>query len=267
MGDLLTPLHYGFVRRALLGGVLIGVSCGVLGVFLVLRRESMVGHGLAHVIFGGVALALLLQLQPLPTALAVALLAAWAMERFKQGGGFGGDTGIGIVSSLGMAAGVVAVSRAHHFNGSILAYLFGDILSIGRGDLWFGSLLALVTLAVVASFYHELIYATFDGESARTAGIDARRMDLVLSLLTAVAVVIGMKVVGLLLVSALVIMPAATALAVAPSFRWAMLLAGVTAALSVMGGVGVSWWADVPPSGAIVLCNGLFLLLALLARR
>ncbi len=103
MAELLAALNYGFIQRALLGGVLIGVSCGVLGVFLVLRRESMVGHGLAHVIFGGVALALLLGTSPLPVALAVALVAAWAMERFKEGGGFGGDTGIGIVSSIGMA--------------------------------------------------------------------------------------------------------------------------------------------------------------------
>ena len=267
MVEIMPFFHYGFLQRALVGGVLIGVSCGLLGVFLVLRRESMVGHGLAHVIFGGVALAILLDTSPLPVALAVALLAAWTMERLKGAERFGGDTGIGIVSSLGMAAGLLAVSKANSFNASVLGYLFGDILSMGQGDLWFAGCLALFTIGVIMAFYHELIFATFDRESAFTSGVNASALDMVLSLLTAVAVVIGMKVVGLLMVAALIIMPAATALALASSFRRAMALAVAVSVVSVAGGIAVSYWADTPPSATIVLLNGLFLVAALLSGR
>ncbi len=267
MSDLLELFQYGFLQRAFAGGILIGISCALLGVFLVLRRESMIGHGLAHVTFGGVALAILLDTAPMPVALLVALAAAWWMEQLKDAGRLGGDTGIGIVSSLGMAGGLLAISKAQQFNAGILGYLFGDILSMGRQDLWFAGGLAILTIFVIMAFYNELIFATFDRETASTAGVKAAGLDMVLSLLTAVAVVIGMKVVGLLLVSALVIMPAASALIMASSFRQAVVLAVVVSVVCVGSGIGLSYAADIPASASIVCLNGGALVLALLMKR
>ncbi len=264
--DFLTILSYGFMRRALIAGCLVSVSCAILGIFLVLRRESMIGHGLAHVTFGGVALALMLNMAPLPVTLFTALLAGWWITHLKEKARLGGDTGIGIVSSLGMAAGVLLASLAGDFNADLLSYLFGTILAIGPEEVWIAGGLAIAVIACLCLFYNELIYTTFDTETAFTAGIPVKRLDLLIIGLTAVTVVIGMKVVGLLLVASLMIIPAATGLILANTFKSAVLKAVGFALFSILAGLTLSFYADFPPSGAIVLLNGFFLGIALLIK-
>ncbi|NDY43025.1 metal ABC transporter permease [Dissulfurirhabdus thermomarina] len=265
--EWLQVFTYGFMQRALAAGLLVGGSCAVLGVFLVLRREAMVGHGLAHVTFGGVALALFTGTAPLPVALAVALAAAWAMVRLKDRAGLGGDTGIGILASLGMAAGVILASLAGDFNAELLSYLFGSILAIDPGEVWIAGGLAAAVIAAVALCYHELIYDTFDRETARAAGLAVGRLDGLVVGLAAVTVVIGMRVVGLLLVAALLVVPAAAGLVSARSFRGAVLRSVAAALVSVAGGLVAAVAFDWPASGAIVAISGGLLLAALAAGR
>lgn len=257
---------YAFMQRAFLAGLGVSVTCAILGVFLVLRRDAMVGHGLAHVTFGGVALGLLLYVTPILMALAVSVLSALGILKLKERAGMFGDTAIGIISSLGMAMGIFLVSLAGSFNLDLFGYLFGNVLAIAQEEVWVAFSLALAVLIALALFYQEFVFLTFDPESAKASGVQVRRLDTLMAVLTAVTVVIGMKVVGILLISALLVIPAAAALQVARSFKEALLISAVLAAISSVSGLVTSFYFDWPPSGTIVLISGILFLLLFLAR-
>ncbi|MBM4332894.1 MAG: metal ABC transporter permease [Deltaproteobacteria bacterium] len=259
-------LSYAFMQRALLAGLLISITCAILGVFLVLRRDAMIGHGLAHVTFGGVALGLLLYLTPLLVALVVAVFSALGILKLKERAGLHGDTAIGIISSLGMALGILLVSVAGSFNVDLFGYLFGNILAIDPEEVWMALILALVVLITIVLFYQEFVFLTFDPESARTSGVRVRRLDKLLAILTAVTVVLGMKVVGILLVSALLVIPAAAALQVARSFKEAFMISAAVAGVSAIAGLTISFYLDWPASGTIVAVSGLLFLILFQAR-
>jgi zinc transport system permease protein len=245
--------QYGFLQRALVAGVFIAVACAVLGVFLILRKDAMIGHGLSHVAFAGVALGLFLKVLPLAAALAVSVLGALAIMRLKNKAGLYGDTAIGIFSSLGLALGVLLASLAGSFNVDLMAYLFGDVLAIDPLEVGLSVALAAVVLLAVALNYAKLLFTTFDRESARVSGIGVGRLDALLMVLTAVTIVLGMKVAGILLVAALIVIPAAAGLQLAASFRMAVALAAAVAAFSVVAGLAVAVRLDVPASAAIVI--------------
>lgn len=254
-------LVYAFMQRALLAGFLISLTCAILGVFLVLRRDAMIGHGLAHVTFGGVALGLFLYLTPILVALGVAVVSALGILKLKERAGLHGDTAIGIISSLGMALGIILVSLAGSFNVDLFGYLFGSVLAIDPEEVWVALILALVVLFTIALFYQEFVYLTFDSESAKVSGVKVRRLDSLMAILTAVTVVLGMKVVGILLVSALLVIPAAAALQVARSFKEALAISASLAGISALGGLIMAFYLDWPASGTIVAVSGLLFLI------
>ena len=246
-------LAFSFMQRAIAAGLLVAVACSVLGVFLVLRRDAMLGHGLAHVTFGGVALGLFLGISPTWTALVVAILAAVLLLKLREAAGLHGDTAIGIVSSVGFALGIVIASISGKFSIELFSYLFGNILAIGSGEVWVSIALAVAVVLVVALNYHDLIAITFDRELAQTSGVPVKSLDFILAVLSAVTVVLAMKVVGLLLVAALIVIPAATALQIAGNFRMAIVWSSAVGMLSVLGGLAASYYLDIPSSGSIVL--------------
>jgi zinc transport system permease protein len=244
---------YGFLQRALVAGVFIGVACAVLGVFLILRKDAMIGHGLSHITFAGVALGLLVGRMPLLVALAFSVIAALGLVKLRTRAGLHGDTAIAIMSSGGLALGIILASVARSYNAGLLAYLFGEILAIEKAEVWLAVLLAAAVLIAVLGFYHKLLFATFDRESARAAGVPVDRLEAALTVLTAVTIVLGMRVVGVLLVSALIVIPAAAALQIAASFRRAVLFSAVIGAASVVLGMMAAYLLDLPASGTIVL--------------
>ena len=246
-------LSYGFLQRALIAGIFIAVACAILGVFLILRKDAMFAHGLAHVTFAGVALGLFLNIMPLAVALFIAVVAALGILILKRKAGLYGDTAIGILSSVGMAAGILLASLARSFNVDLFSYLFGEILAIETYEVLMSIGLVIVVLLIVIIYYHKFLYLTFDPESAKASGIRAYRLDILLSVLTAVTVVLGMKVVGLLLVAALVVIPAAAALQVSASFRRALILSSLVAVVSVAFGLFMAFYLDFPASATIVL--------------
>jgi zinc transport system permease protein len=257
-----TLFSYAFMQRAFLAGFLISLTCGILGVFLVLRRDAMIGHGLAHVTFGGIALGLLLYMSPILVALGVAVFSALGIVKLKEKAGLYGDTAIGIISSLGMALGIILVSLAGSFNVDLFGYLFGNILAIEPLEIWISFILALAVLITVALFYQEFVFLTFDPESAKVSGVRVKRLDALIAMLTAVTVVLGMKVVGILLVSALLVIPAAGALQVSRSFQQALAVSAMLAGISAVCGLIAAFYLDWPSSGSIVLVSGvLFLIL------
>ncbi|HOW85420.1 MAG TPA: metal ABC transporter permease [Candidatus Aminicenantes bacterium] len=258
---------YGFLQRAFLAGVFVAVACAVLGVFLVLRKDAMIGHGLSHIAFAGVALGLFLNVLPLAAALAVSVAAALAMVKLKDRAGLHGDTAIGIFSSLGLAVGILLASLARGFNVELMSYLFGDVLAIEPLEVWLSVGLAAAVLGAVRLNYGKLLFMTFDRESARAAGIKVGRLDALLMVLTAVTVVLGMKVAGILLVAALVVIPAAAGLQAAASFRTAIAASALVAVVAVAGGLAASLALNIPASAAIVaLCFLAFVLLFLLKK-
>jgi len=248
-------LTYAFLQRALIAGLFIAVACAVLGVFLLLRRDAMIGHGLSHITFAGVALAFFLRLMPLPVALVTAVLASLGIMKLRDSAGLYADTAIAIVSSVGLAAGIILATLAHSFSGSLLNYLFGDILAIEPFEVGLTLGLAAVVVFLVLRNYRALMYTTFDRESAQASGIPVRRLDALITILTSVTIVLGMKVVGILLVSALVVLPAATGLQLATSFKAAILLSSGAAVVSVLVGLATAYVLDLPASGTIVLAG------------
>lgn len=260
-------LNYGFVQRALVAGLLVAVACAVLGLFLVLRRDAMIGHGLAHVTFGGVALGLFLNILPLGAALVVAVLASLAIMRLRLKAGLHGDTAIGIFSSVGMALGIVLATLAERFNADLMSYLFGDILAIDRPEVALSTVLAAVVIAAVMGNYRSLMYLTFDPEAAKASGVRTARLDVLLAVLTSITVVMGMKVVGILLVAALLVIPAGAGLLLAANFRQALLFSSLVASLSVILGLPAAFYFDLPASATVVITSFLLFGVTYVLRR
>lgn len=261
--DFLSVLQFDFVRRAFLGGCMIGLLCSVLGLFLVLRKMSLIGDGLSHVSFGAVALGLLANVAPLYAALPLVVLASFVILKLTEKARLFGDAAIGIVSALGIASGVILASVSRGFNVDLFSYLFGNILAIGDEELVLAVALSAVVLVTVAIFYNDLLAVAFDEEYARVSGIQTARVNTLLMALTAVTVVLAIRVVGIMLISALLILPAATALQLARGFKAALLISALTSVTAVVAGICTSIVLDLPPGGAIVAVNLVFFLAAL----
>lgn len=267
--DLNEMLSYGFMQRALVGGSLIAILCSVLGVFLVLRRLSLIGDGLAHVTFGSVALTLLFRLQSVYMTLAVipvVLASALGILKLAQKARIYGDAAIGMVSAIGIATGVLLASVAGGFNVDLFSYLFGNILSISSSELAIAAGLFVIVIAGVVMFYNELFASTFDEELAKSSGLDTDRINTVLVLLTALTVVLAMKVVGIMLISALLILPAVSALQIAKGFKAAIISAAAIGVGTVICGISVSFVLNLPTGATIVIINFVVFLLAFALR-
>jgi zinc transport system permease protein len=267
--NLAEMLSYGFMQRALIGGSLIAILCSVLGVFLVLRRLSLIGDGLSHVTFGSVALALFFRLHSYYMTLAiipVVLACAMGILKLAQKARIYGDAAIGIVSAIGIATGVMLASVAGGFNVDLFSYLFGNILSISSTELAIAAVLFTIVLTGVAIFYNDLFASTFDEELAKSSGIDTDRINAVLVLLTALTVVLAMKVVGIMLISALLILPAVSALQIAKGFKTAIICAACIGVCTVVVGISFSFVMNLPTGATIVLVNFLTFICAFAAR-
>ena len=261
--DILDYLKYGFIQRALLAGCFVGLLCSVLGVLLVLRRLSLIGDGLAHVTFGSVALGLVFKVYPLYVSIPVVMLSSLGILKLMERARIYGDAAIGVVSALGIAGGVILASVAGGFNVDLFSYLFGNILAISDAEVMISIALSLLVLLLIYVYYHQIFSITFDEEFAGASGIDTKKINAMLVLLAAVTVVLAMNVVGIMLVSALLILPAVTALQLARGFRNTLVIAGLTAVCSVVAGIFGSLMMNLPTGAAIVMVNLLFFLVAL----
>lgn len=258
----LEALQYGFIQKALLAGCLMAACCSFLGVFLVLRRFSLIGDGLAHVSFATVAIGLLLHKQPVLVSLPLVALASLLILKLNEKAGLHGDAAIGLISSFGVASGVLIASIAGGFNVDLMSYLFGNILSISSAEVWITWILSIVIIACIVLFYHDLFAITADEEYARVLGINPGAINKILILLTACTVVIGIKIVGTMLISSLIILPAVAALQIARSFKTVILTALIFSLTSVLLGISASYIFDFPSGATIVFINFLFFLTA-----
>jgi zinc transport system permease protein len=253
--DILGFLSHGFIQRALIAGSFIAILCSTLGVFLVLRRLSLIGDGLAHVTFGSVAVGLLLRVYPIYVAAPLVMLSSLGIMKLTEKARVYGDAAIAIVSSLGISAGILLASVAGGFNIDLFSYLFGNILAIGRAEVVSSIVLSVILIVTVAAFYHDMLSVTLDEESAKAAGIKVKAMNMILVLTTALTVVLAMRVVGIMLISALLVLPAVTALQIGKGFRTTIVIAGAMGVVSVVLGIFISFLADIPTGATIVLLN------------
>ncbi|MCX7857330.1 MAG: metal ABC transporter permease [Deltaproteobacteria bacterium] len=250
-----------FVTRAITCGLLISILLSGLGLFLVLRRLSLIGDGLAHVSFGGISLGILLERSPFYIAIPICVFASVGILKVRKVAKMYPDAAIGIVSSLGIASGAILSSLKGGFNVEILSYLFGSILSVTTEDMVLSLIFMVIFLAYTFLFYNDLVSSAFDEELAYAEGVDVEKINTVLSVFTAITIVLGIKVVGLLLVTSLLILPPVTALQFSTNFRATFLLSVLFGMTSVVVGIFISVVLDVPPGSSIVITNfGIFLI-------
>jgi zinc transport system permease protein len=245
--------QYGFMQRALLAGAIIGTIAPLIGVFLVLRRLSLIADTLSHVALAGVAGGLLLRGHPLVGALVASVAGAVGIERLRVSGRLFGETALAIFLSGGFAVAVVLISLANGFNADLFSYLFGAITTVRPGDLALIAALGLIVLVALGMLHKELFAITFDEEGARVQGVPVDAINLLLTVMTAVTVVVAMRIVGILLTSALMVIPAATALRLARSFRHTLIVSVACSLAAVALGMVASYYFDIAAGGAIVL--------------
>lgn len=246
-------LSYGFMQRALLAGALAGLLCGVLGFFVVLKRLSFIGVGISHSAFGGIAIGVVLGVEPLVAAAIFATLVAWGIGWLSRAGRLHEDTSIGILFSSAMALGVALISLSRRYQVDLFGYLFGNILSVSTGDLWLLVAISLCVLAGVGLLFKELLFIAFDEEVARASGLPVTVLSFLLLTCLALAVVAAIRVVGIILVEALLVIPAAIGYQLAKGYRTMLLLSVVSAVLSAIAGLFASYFVNVAAGATIVL--------------
>lgn len=253
-----------FMRLAFASGAVIGVLAPAVGFFLVQRQMSLVGDGIGHVAFAGVAAGLLFGFSPVLAALAAAIAGGIAVELLRARRHAAGDQALALVFYTGIAGGVVLVSLAGSLNVSLFQYLFGSILTVTREDVVLITILGAAGLVVIGALYRVLSAVVLDEEGARVAGVPVDALNVVLAALAAVTVALSMRIVGVLLVAALMVLPVSAATRLAWSMRSAFGLSLAVGLASVLAGLTLAYYADLPPGGTIVLVAAAAVLLTAL---
>lgn len=267
MNALLEMLSFPFMTRALIAGSLIALSAALLGVTLVLKRYSMIGDGLSHVGFGAMAVAALLNVAPLVVAIPVVVIAAFILLRFQNQAKLRGDTAIAVISTGFLAVGVILIHFSKGGNIDLMNYMFGSILALREIDVWTGIVLSVIVTAAFILLYNRIFAITFDETFAKATGIRTGFYNTVLAILTAITIVLGMRLMGALLISGLIIFPAITAMNLFRSFKKVVVTSGIVAVVSVVSGLIVSYFFGIPTGAGIVCINVTLLILSALISR
>jgi zinc transport system permease protein len=248
-------LQFGFIQRALISGIAVAVSCSVIGLFLVLRRQSLYGDALSHVAFGGIAIGLFTNVYPIWTAFAVSILASLGITKLKESTNIPGDSAVAVLLSAGLATGVVLIGLSGGFSLDLYSFLFGSILLISYDDQLMILALSMIVLAIMYKIYRKLMYIAFDEEQAKVSGIDVRKLNYLFIVLASVTVITSVRLVGVLLISSLIVIPNITAMMFGKGFKKTLLISIFTAVLSVIGGIVISYVMNLAPGGTIVIIS------------
>ena len=257
MAELISLLSYPFITRALITGTAISFCAALLGVILVLKRYSMIGHGLADVAFAAVSLAVTLGLSPsehILITLPVIIIASFVIMNLTKNGAKG-DIAIGMVSTGSLALGIIITRLSSGFNVDVADYMFGSILASSDTDMYMSLALIVTVLVIFTLFYNRLFLITYDESFAEASGINVNFYQFLISFLTALTIVIGMRIMGTLLISSLIIFPAVTSRRIVQSFRSLILLSAVISSVCFLCGFFASYYMDLPTGAAIVGAN------------
>jgi zinc transport system permease protein len=263
---VLEILQYSFMQRALLSGVIIAVTCSVVGLFLVLRRQSLFGDALSHAAFGGIAVGLFTNTYPIWTALVVSVLASLGVTKLRQSTKIPPDAAVAVMMSSGLAMGIVLIGLAGGFSLDLESFLFGSILLISMQDQVMILLLSAAVLLIVFKLHKQLMYVAFSEDQARVSGINVTRLNYLFIGLASLTVIASLRLVGVLLISSLIVIPNITAMMFGKGFKKTALISIIIAVSSVVIGIVISYVANLAPGGTIVLTTIFILVGSLVAK-
>lgn len=248
---------YGFITRAVIGGILVSLCASLLGVSLVLKRYSMIGDGLSHVGFGALAVAGAVNIAPLEAAIpiVVVVVSAFFLLRISNNSKIHGDAAIALISTSALAIGITVATMTNGMNTDINSYMFGSILSMSESDMWLCIVLGAVVLAMFVLFYNRIFAVTFDESFAKATGTKTNIYNMLIAILTAITIVLGMKMMGTLLISSLIIFPAVTSMRVCKRFKTVMISSAIVSVTCFFVGIVISYIYSTPAGASIVLVN------------
>lgn len=250
---MLDIFQYSFITRGFEAGIIIAIIAPFIGIFLVLRRYSLIADTLSHVSLAGVAVGLLLNINPIITAIASTVISSVFIEKLRTSKKIYGESALAIFLSGSLGLAIVLISFAHGFNVDIFNYLFGSILTVKQSDIYVIGFLGTIVMALLIMFYKELVYITFDEEAAKVSGVPTRFFNILLITLTALTVSLAIPIIGILLISALIVIPVVTALQFKRSFKQTIVIAELSSLLSVILGIFMAFYFNLPTGGTIVL--------------
>ena len=248
-------LTYSFMHRALISGIAIAILCSVVGLFLVLRRYSLFGDAIAHSSFGGIALGLLVGIYPLWTAYGVSIVSALIITRLKDRFNISGDASIAVLLSSGIAIGLVIIGFSGGFTIDIFSFLFGSILLVSVDDTILILSLTGVILIIILLLYRQILYSTFNEQQAKVSGIPVEKINYLIVFMAGITVVTSIQLVGVLLISALFVIPNVTAIMYGKGFKQTAIISISFSIFSVVVGILISYVFDITPAGTIVLLS------------
>ncbi len=255
MDTIITLFSYPFLTRALIVGLMVSLCASMLGVNLVLKRYSMIGDGLSHVSFGALAVAASLNMAPLAVSVPVVILAAFFMLRLTEKSTIGGDSAIAIFSSAALAAGIIVTSLPGGIKIDVRNYMFGSILSMSESDVTVSVILSAIVILVYILFYNRIFAITFDESFSRATGVRVDIYNMTLAALTAVTIVLGMRIMGALLISSLIIFPALSAMRICKYFKKVIVLSAIISACCFLMGLILSYILEIPVGASVVAAN------------
>ena len=253
--NIFTMFSFPFMQRALIAGVLVSLCAALLGVSLVLKRYSMIGDGLSHVSFGALAIAVALGVTPLWFSIPVVILAAFLLLRVADNPRWNSDAAIAAMSASSLAIGILVISRTTGMTTDVDNYMFGSVLAMSKADVVLSVILCLAVLVLFILFYHKLFAVTFDESFSRATGLKVERYNTLLSILTALTIVLGMRMMGAMLISSLIIFPALTAMRLFRSFRGVVVCAAVTSVACFCAGLTISFAFSTPVGATVVAAD------------
>ncbi len=256
---ILEMLSYPFMVRAFVVGILVSLCSALLGVSLVLKRYSMIGDGLSHVGFGALSVAAALNAAPLTVAIPVVVVAAVLLLRVSGSSRLKGDAAIALISTSALAVGIMVISMTTGMNTDVYNYMFGSILAMSRQDVEMSVLLSAAVLVLYVFFYTKIFAVTFDETFARATGVRANLYNTLIAVLTAVTIVLGMRMMGTLLISSLIIFPALTSMRVCRTFRSVTVSSAIISVICFCIGITVSYFFATPAGASVVIVNLLML--------
>ena len=252
---ILQMFSYPFMQRALIAGVLVSLCCALLGVSLVLKRYSMIGDGLSHVSFGALAIAVALGFTPLYFSIPVVILAAFLLLRMASRPHWNNDAAIAVLSASSLAVGILVISLTTGMTTDVDNYMFGSVLAMTESDVILSVVLSIAVLILFVLFYHKLFAVTFDESFSRATGLRVEVYNSLLAILTALTIVLGMRMMGAMLISSLVIFPALTAMRLFRSFRGVVICAGVSSVACFAAGLTASFLLATPVGASVVVAD------------
>lgn len=267
METIMEMLSYPFLVRALIGGILISLCASLLGVSLVLKRYSMIGDGLSHVSFGALSIAVAAGWSPLPVSIPIVVLAAFFLLRITENGRMKSDAAIAMISASALAMGILVTSMTTGLTTDVSSYMFGSILAMSKTDVTLAVLLSAVVLFLFLFCYNKIFAVTFDESFAKATGVNVSGYNILIAILTAVTIVLGMRMMGAMLISSLIIFPAITSMRLFKSFRGVVLSSGILAVVCFFIGMICSYRLSTPAGASVVIVNlAAFLLFAFIGR-